>query len=388
MQTFNLACRGAYVKKVESHSHIDWWRVTRPPGDGDGMGLHERSHVFNTTNRGKRGITLDLATEGGRETLLDLVETADVLVENYAASVMEKLGLTWEALSARNPSLIMLRQPGYGADGPEAGYVVFGNTIEGMSGLSSLVGYEDGPPMMLSNACGDPVSGLGGTVALLAAVAARRRDGKGRLVECAQLEGFLPMVSEGLIEYQVTGVAPERRGNQRAEKHPSGAYHAGNDRWVALAVQDDEAWERLAGEIAEDWALEPSLALAGDRQQQRSLLSERLGTWIKAVGPDAAVEACLCARVPASAVLDESEVLGLDPLLASEFWQGLDRDPVGYHLHPTLAYSRAGRRPLAERPAPLLGQHTEEVLRALGKNSRELAALAAAGVTGPVPVSA
>ena len=194
--TLNLAAMGADVIKIESHTHFDWWRGSRPPGDGDGMGLHERSHVFNTANRGKRGITLDLSTPRGRDLAIELISTADVVVENYGAGVIEKLGLTYEALSAKNPGLVMLRQPGFGADGPEANYVAFGNTIEGMSGLTSLTGYEGGPPMMLSNAAGDPVSGLLGTTAVLAGLAARKEDGKGRLIECAQLEGFLGMVSE------------------------------------------------------------------------------------------------------------------------------------------------------------------------------------------------
>jgi len=387
MVTLNLAAMGADVIKVESHSHFDWWRGSRPPGDGDGMGLHERSHVFNTANRGKRGITLDLGTERGREVLLDLVATADALVENYAAGVLEKLGLTYEVLSARNPSLVMLRQPGFGGTGPEAGYVVFGNTIEGMSGLSSLVGYEGGRPMMLSNAAGDPVSGLVGTVALLAALRARADDGKGRLIECAQLEGFLPLVSEGLIEHQVQGSPPARRGNRRAGA-PSGAYHAGDDRWVVLEVRNDEEWARLADEIAEEWAVEPALSLAGSRIAARDDLDRRIAQWVAGAGAEAALQACLSAGVPAALVNNESDVLGLEPLLASDFWQGMDREPVGFHLHPTIAYSRAGERPLPQTPAPFLGQHTKEVLEAMGIGAAARAELARLGVTGEIPITA
>src|SRR5690606_16894940 len=145
-----------------------------------------------------------LATERGCELLKSLVAGADVLVENFGAGVMERLGLGYDVLSADNPGLIMLRQPGFGSTGPAASYLAFGNTIEGMSGLTALMGYEDGPPMMMSNAVGDPVSGLSGSIAVLSALAARERDGRGRLLECAQLEGFLPLVSEELIAYQRT----------------------------------------------------------------------------------------------------------------------------------------------------------------------------------------
>ncbi|MEO8540273.1 MAG: CoA transferase [bacterium] len=387
MATFNLACMGADVIKIESHTHFDWWRGSRPPGDGDGMGLHERSHVFNTTNRGKRGIALDLTTEGGRQIALDLIATADVLVENYAAGVIEKLGLTYDVVSKRNPSLIMLRQPGFGSDGPEGHYVVFGNTIEGMSGLTSLVGYEGGAPTMLSNAFGDPISGLGGTAAVLAALAGRANDGKGRQLECAQLEGFLPMVSEALVRYQQTGVVPERRGNRRLGHEPSGVFALGGDRWLAIDVQSDEQWARLAEEI-DTPANQVRFATTEARANDRATIRYIVSGWIEAVGENTAIAACRAARVPCGLVLNEAEVLGLEPLLASNFWQGMEREPVGFHLYPTVAYSRAGERPITETPAPHLGEHTEEVLFALGHSRQDLDRLVAQGVTGRILVRA
>jgi len=386
MVTLNLASMGADVIKIESHTHFDWWRGSRPPGDGDGMGLHERSHVFNSANRGKRGITLDLASERGREIAIDLIATCDVLVENYAAGVIEKLGLTFEVLTQRNPSLIMLRQPGFGADGPESGYVVFGNTIEGMSGLTSLLGYEDGPPTMLSNACGDPVSGLGGTVAVLAALHARSQDGKGRLIECAQLEGFLPLVSEALIDYQRTGRIPRRRGNRRPGHEPSGCYHVAEDRWVAIDVASDAQWARLSSAIGEGWAMAPALATVDGRRAARSSIDAGLSQWVAAQGAEQAAESCVRAGVAAAVVSSEADVLGLEPLLASDFWQGMEREPVGFHLYPTIAYSVAGERPLPETPAPHLGEHTDEVLEGMGIGAPERARLAELGVTGRTPV--
>lgn len=386
MVTFNLACMGADVIKVESHTHFDWWRGSRPPGDGDGMGLHERSHVFNTTNRGKRGLALDLTTERGREIALELISTADVLVENYAAGVIEKLGLTWDVVSERNPSLVMLRQPGFGSTGPEGSYVVFGNTIEGMSGLTFLTGYEDGPPTMLSNAFGDPVSGLGGTIAVLAALDARSRDGKGRLLECAQLEGFLPMVSEALIRWQRTGDMPQRRGNRRLDNDPSGCFALGDDRWLVIDVQNDAQWAALAGEIGDPGAQSPGLAALAGRAARRVDLMRAMQAWIDSSGEHAVIAACERAGVPCSLVLNESDVLGLEPLLAADFWQGMEREPVGFHLYPTVAYNRGGARPLTGRPAPVVGQHTEEILAALGYSEAAHEALIAAGVTGKLLV--
>ncbi len=251
------ATMGADVIKVEGPERYDWWRGARAPGE-DTNSLFERSHVFNTVNRGKRGITLDITSAEGREELLALVEDADVLIENFQAGVLERRGLDWNVLSERNPALILIRQPAFGADGPEAHYRAFGNTIEGMSGLTSLVGYRDGLPTMMSNAMGDPVSGLNATIALQAALRARARDGRGRCIEVAQLEGFLPLLSEELLAYELSGELPERHGNER----PGSAFAAvlpalGDDEWLAIecvTVEQAAVLDVLTGGDVKSWA--------------------------------------------------------------------------------------------------------------------------------------
>jgi crotonobetainyl-CoA:carnitine CoA-transferase CaiB-like acyl-CoA transferase len=384
-----LAALGADVIKVESHTHFDWWRGSRPPGDGDGLGLHERSHVFNAVNRGKRGITINLATARGNEIARDLIRDADVVIENFGAGIIERLGLTYESLSAENPALIMLRQPGFGSDGPEAGYVAFGNTIEGMSGLTALVGYDnDGPPYMLSNALGDPVSGFTGAAAILAALHARRDDGRGRLVECAQLEGFLPFISEALLEYQRTGEQPARAGNRRPGHTPSGAYRcAGEDPWLAIEIRTDAEWAALANLINEPWALDDALRSESGRANSPGMQSN-LANWFAARARDSTVEHLLAAGIAAAPVLDEPGVLALEPLAATGYWFGEDREPVGFHFYPSLPIIAGGAHLNAEGPAPHLGQHTEEVLTAMGFGEGELEHLRDGGITGREPARA
>jgi crotonobetainyl-CoA:carnitine CoA-transferase CaiB-like acyl-CoA transferase len=219
-------------------------------------------------------------------------------------------------------------------------------------------------------------------VAALSALAARERDGKGRLVECAQLEGFLAMVSEGLIEHQLTGQPPARRGNRRSGSTPSGAYHLGDDRWVALEVQSDAQWAALAAAIALPWTADSDLSSLAGREANAAVVAANVAAWVLETGLDGVLDACESAGVPASLVHNEGETLGLEPLLASGFWQGMDREPVGYYLYPTIAYSMDGVRPLPQFPAPVLGQHTEEVLEAMGYDTTARAELAATGVTG------
>jgi len=382
-----LAAFGADVIKVEGPNRFDWWRGSRPPGDDLSLALHERSHVFNPVNRGKRGITLNLATARGAELARQLIGTADVVVENFRTGVIENLGLGFESLSAMNPGLIMLRQPGFGSSGPEGSYLAFGNTIEGMSGLTSLVGYQDGPPAMMSNAFGDPVSGLIGTAAVLAALAARERDGRGRLLECAQLEGFLPLVSEALIDFQTTGQVPARRGNARTGHGPSGAFPCrGDDCWVAIEVADDAQWAELARRIDEPWALDKGFAQSAEREAGRQDLEAKLEAWTVARSREEVVSACVAAGVPVGPVNNEAELLSFEPLATSGFWVGEERPIVGFHLYPSLPIRFSGGRSQQHAcPAPLLGQHTTDVLVALGVAAAEIPELIAGGVIGKPP---
>lgn len=380
-----LASLGADVIKVESHTHFDWWRGSRPPGDDPSLALHERSHVFNAVNRGKRGITLNLATRAGNELAHRLIRDADIVIENFGAGIIEKLGLTYERLAAENPGLIMLRQPGFGSDGPEGGYVTFGNTIEGMSGLTSLIGYRGGAPVMLSNALGDPVSGLTGTISLLAALAARAKDGRGRVIEAAQLEGFIPLVSEALLDYQRTGALPRRNGNRLAGRVPSGAFPCADGEWVAIEVRSDAEWERLAGAIGEPWASDAALGSVAGRVAREDEIEQRLAAWTASQQPVELADRLLAASVVAAPVLTEGEILSLDPLIESGFWVGEERAHVGFHLYPGLPIRASAGRPEALGPAPTLGQHTAEVLAAMGVDADALARLEAEGVTGTIP---
>lgn len=381
-----LASFGADVIKIESHTHFDWWRGSRPPGDDLSLALWERSHVFNGVNRGKRGLTLNLHTPRGNELARQLIGTADVVIENFGAGVLEKLGLTYETLSAGNPRLVMLRQPGFGSTGPEASYLAFGNTIEGMSGLTSLMGYEDGPPTMMSNAFGDPVSGLNGTLAVCAALQARERDGRGRLLECAQLEGFIPLISEALIAYQLSGEIPARRGNYRPGHTPSGVFRcAGEDEWLALEVEDDGQWAVLAKAIGEPWAASAEFSSEASRRANRPALEAKLSGWTGARDREQVLDTMVAARVPAAPVHNEAELLFAEPFAGAGFWESVDRAYVGTHLYPGLPIVTAGERPSSSLPAPLLGQHNEELLTAMGLSTEEMADLRAANVIGEIP---
>src|SRR6202167_74747 len=165
---------GADVIKVEDTHHFDWWRGSLSMAPPE-MQPIERAAVFNTANRGKRGVTLDLASARGIEILKQLVAVSDLLVENFSPGVMDRLGLGYETVRAINPRVIMISMPSFGIDGPESNARGYGNTVEAMAGVTGLPGYHDGDGQRytLSNALGDPVGGLHGVFALMVALRER-----------------------------------------------------------------------------------------------------------------------------------------------------------------------------------------------------------------------
>ncbi|MGH7948450.1 MAG: CoA transferase, partial [Candidatus Binataceae bacterium] len=174
-----LAEMGFDVVKVEDTRNFDWWRgplnIAAPE-----LRPIERSPTFNTVNRGKRGITLDLADSRGVEIVKRLAAHADVLIENYAPGVMERFGLSYDVLAAANPRLVMVSMPSFGTGGPESDSRGYGNTVEAMAGVTTLNRYHDAEqPYTLSNALGDPVGGLNGALGVLAALHERERTGHG-----------------------------------------------------------------------------------------------------------------------------------------------------------------------------------------------------------------
>ena len=248
--------------------------------------------------------------------------------------------------------------------GPEKDYLVFGNTIEGMSGITSMIGYDDATvPFQMSNAFGDPVSGLNGAIAVLAALRARARDGKGRCIEGAQLEGFLPLVAEHLIDYQRTGQERGRMGNRRPGALVSGAFRAaGEDRWVAVELREADTLAALNGLTGGD--------LAG---------------WCASRERDEAVNVLVAQGIPAAPVNGEPDVLANEPFASAGFYVGHEREPVGFHLYPSLPVLRDGTRPATMTPAPLLGEHNDEILAGLGRDEAAIDALERAGIIGRVP---
>ncbi|HTO56645.1 MAG TPA: CoA transferase [Pseudomonadales bacterium] len=380
----HLADLGAEVIKVESCERFDWWRGWEATEAWIAQNAAELSPSFNTVNRNKLDVTLDLTSADGAALLKRLVAIADVVVENYSAGVLPKLGLDYAELAKANPQIVMLSMPAFGTTGPWAGYRAYGSTVEHASGLPHLTGEPHWPPAMSHVAYGDAVGGLTGAAALLTALRHRKRTGEGQFLDLSQSEGLFPLGAHGILEQAVTGKAPQRMGNRSATCSPHGVYPTrGDDQWLVLQVLTDEQWRALC-EIA------PTLRSFGDvadRLARRDALDAAVAAWTRAEDYRELMHRLQGARIPAAAVYDMRDVLADPQLAARGFWQMTERAYVGVQPGPAPPYRSADAPYRIETPAPTLGQHNRRVLgELLGLDAAELERLARDGVIGDRPV--
>ena len=376
---------GADVIKVEDTHHFDWWRGSLSMAPPE-MQPIERAAVFNTANRGKRGVTLDLASARGIEILKRLVAVSDLLVENFSPGVMDRLGLGYETVRAINPRLIMISMPSFGSDGPESNARGYGNTVEAMAGVTGLTGYHDGDGQRytLSNALGDPVGGLHGVFALMVALRERERSGRGQLIELAQVESLIPFVADAMLDFQFSGKVPAARGNRHREHAPHGIYRcAGDDNWIALACESDEQWRSLAGALGLD---DQSFASASDRKANEDALDAELSRAIANLSADDCVARLGDAGVLVAPVNSAPAVMADPQIQGREYFVAIERAVVGTHLYPG-AVARLPDTPLrADTPAPLLGEHNRQVFaELLAMTDEEITELERSGVIGSRP---
>jgi len=356
----------------------------------------EMSGIFSGLNTNKKSVTLDLGTERGREVLLRLVDACDVLVENYTPRVLEQVGLDIGSLRSRRPDVVVVRMPGFGLDGPWRDDPAFAFVIEDASGLTWMTGYPDKNPV--SPYCvGDSNAGAHALVGLLLALEHRRRTGDGVLVEASMLDAALNIAAEQVVEHSAYGVLLERDGNRGPTAAPQNLYltaevddSGARDVWVAIAVAEDEQWLALRDALGRPaWAMDPALATVAGRRQQHDQIDRQLSSWCDQRSGDEIVDCLWPAGVPVARVMQPHDQATLPQLQFRGFFEEVDHPVAGPALHSTLPirFSRGPDR-LHRQPAPLLGEHNDEVLRGLGFSDDELAELDGAGVTGHVPDAA
>src|SRR5262245_35281881 len=376
-----LADYGATVVRVESTRRFDATRTVGPFQKGQPG--PESSGLFLNMNTGKHMITLDLAKEEGRAVVLDLVRWADVVAEAFSPKAMRAWGFDYESLRQVKPDLIMLSTCLMGQSGPLTQFAGFGNLAAAISGFTNLAGWPDRPPAGPFGAYTDYIAPWFNAAAILAALDYRRRTGQGQYIDLSQAEASLHFLGSALLDYTVNGRAQSRDGNRDLNYAPHGVYPtAGTDRWIAIAITNNEQWQALCAAMERPELLrDERFATPRGRVVHQDELDAQVAAWTKEQDLFH-LEAALQARgVPASAVRTLHE-LGADPQL-------LHRSHFVELEHPTYRKTtvEGSRFRLSRTPARVagsaatLGRDNQYVLATiLGYSEERITELVAAEV--------
>lgn len=381
---------GAEVIKVESIQRIDGWRGSATASEGE-LPSWESSPYFNWVNRNKRGITLNLKDSRGTDILKELVRKSDVLIENYTPRVMGDFGLSYETLREINPRLIMLSLSGFGSDVSWRDYVAFGMSTEQMSGISHLTGYEDDEPLFTGMTGGDLFSGVMGANALFAALHHRNNNGQGQHINFSQIEACNLYIGDAMTGWSLAGFDPGRTGNVHPTYAPQGTYPCREDNWIAITCKTDAQWGALAElmDMSEWLGADSSFAHVETRSSNRDPIDRSIGEWTRSRDRLELMDLLQNSGIPAGAVMTGPDLLADPQLKARRSFLAQDRPGLGVKHYPNQPYRFRHAGPVLNERAPLLGEHTSEVLMDLaGLTSDEIAELVIADVVGTVPLAA
>jgi crotonobetainyl-CoA:carnitine CoA-transferase CaiB-like acyl-CoA transferase len=311
-----------------------------------------------------------------------LCAASDVVVENFASGVMDRMGLGYEVLRTLRPDVIMIALSSYGATGPDADKVSYGPAQVPLSGMSSLTGYRDFPPMHVGISYGDPTGGLHGAVAVLAALMHRARTGEGQYIDLSQRETSIAVLGEGILAQTMTGAVPARDGNRVPHMAPHDVFRAeGEDRWIAIAVEDDAGWARFAGCIGRpELATDPRFTTLAARKRNEDVLTEIVAAWTATRTPEDATATLQAAGIAAFASARNNDLAESPHLRERGYFVELDHPEVDAASTPA-SLADDDERGRVRKAAPCLGADTDQVLRDVcGYDDAAIAALRAADV--------
>ncbi len=382
--TSMLSDLGADVVKVESIQRPDGMRFATAYRGAD---LWEWSHVFHGVNPGKRDVTLRLDHDEGRRLLERLISEADVVIENFSARVMPAFGIDADKVKSLNSRAIFVRMPAFGLDGPWKDRAGFAMTVEQVSGLAWVTGYDD-LPLVVRGVC-DPLGSAHALFALSLALEERRRTGLGQVVEVALVEPALAIAAEQVIERSAFGVTLARDGNRMPHAAPQGIFSTDQEEErVAISVDDEASWRALCAVLgANDWRRSDAFSTHRGRYEAHDELCARIAAWVRPKSREEVLETLRAAGVPASAVVNNHGVYPNPQLEDRGFFQTMRHPFTGETRYPSFpARFEAFERDLHRSPPPTLGQHNREILQGeLGLSDREFDRLEADQIVGTKP---
>ena len=368
-----LANFGARVIHVESDERPDGFRLQYPPFKDGKVGLN-RGGCFAFFNDSKLGVTVDLKTADGVATAQQLIDNADVLIENMRPGVIDRLGFGWETLHARNPRLVMLSTSNMGSTGPQRSHPGFGSQLSSLSGFTELIGAPDGPPSLLYGPYIDLIAVAYGGAAILAALDHRRRSGEGVFIDLSQYEAGVQFISPAILDYTANGVVARRHGNHDPVAVPHGSYRCSDDRWCAISCWDEDEWHRFCRAANCPWDRDERFADAGARRIHEAELDALIAEWVRTQESTALMHHLQANGVHA-AVVNSVKDLFSDPQLAARgVWQEMRHPEIGPHHYRMVSYQLSETPGRVRGPAPCLGENngilSEDLLAVEGRRRR------------------
>jgi benzylsuccinate CoA-transferase BbsF subunit len=373
---------GATVIRIETNTRPCVTRTSSPYKDGK-PGVN-RSGYFNHFSANMMSISLNMGDSRAIEVAKELVAQADVVMENFTPGIMDRWGLGYEELKKVKPDIIMVRQNGFGTEGPYRNLAAFGMILAAIAGIPNFIGWPDGGPLPVGvGAYTDSISPRLASAALIAALDYRDKTGKGQLLDLAQYETALYFVLPGVLDYAVNGREPERNGNACSYAAPHSVYACkGEDRWCTIVVLNDGQWAKLCHALGKpEYVLDNRFDTLLHRKAHEKELDALIEGWTKEHTAEEVMAVLQKGGVPAGIVENPADLFS-DPQLRHRrlFWP-LNHSEIGMftHLGSSLEMSKTPAR--AETATPLLGEHNEYVLtKILGKTDEEFVDLLAEGV--------
>lgn len=378
--TLWLAWLGAEVIVVESRRRMT--SRTAPPF-AEGLDKEPNaSGYFNQLYSSKKSCTVDMTTAEGRDIVRRLAGVCDVMVDNFSTGVLEKLGLGYESVAAINPSIIMLSNGAFGRSGPMRNARGLHSAVNLFSGVADVTAYVDGHPRILGGVLPDPLSGTYSGFAIMAAIYHRQKTGQGQFIDMAMHEAMLTLIPEAVIDLTMNDLEPQRIGNRDRMNAPHGIFRCReDDSWLAVSVNDEPQWIAFCRAIGrEEWIVDLRFSTLEARRKNIGELETSIEQWSLGQDVHAATDLLQHAGVPAGPVLRVDELLDDEQLNARGGVVSIEHPVAGPRRQMSLPWHMDSLGVQYLR-APLLGEHTHEVLTGLlGVSETDYARLEAGGV--------